>query len=72
MSENEFMPDINTYKYHLWAWAYVDGDYREWNRTIHRKKELTEEQKQKLSGNFADKLAEKYNCSIQLYGCNEM
>ena len=52
--------------YKLWAWTYIDGDYREWHKTIHRKNELTEEQKEALSGKFADDLAWKHNCNIIL------
>lgn len=58
--------------YKLWAWTYdCNGDYKEWYKTIHRKNELTAEQKENLSGKFADKLADTYNCNIALYGCNE-
>ena len=30
-----------------------------------------EERREKLAGNYADYLAEKYNTSVVLYGCNE-
>ena len=59
-------------KYKLWAWTDTDGYYREWHKTIHRKNELTEEQKERLSGKFADELAWKHNCHIYLYGCKKV
>ena len=64
------MDKKDCYTYKLWAWTYINGDYREWNKTIRRKNELTEERKEQLSGKFADDLAWKHNCNIALYGCN--
>ena len=60
------------YKYQMWAWTYINVDYKEWTRTIYRKNELTKERKESLSGNFADQLAWRHNCNIVLYGCNEV
>lgn len=60
------------YKYKMWAWTYINGDYKEWTRTIYRKNPLIKERKESLSGNFADKMAWKHNCNIVLYGCNEV
>jgi hypothetical protein len=60
------------YKYKIWAWAYIDGEYREWKRTITRKRMLSEKQKENLSGNFADKMCNKHYCNIGLYGCTEI
>lgn len=60
------------YKYQIWAWTYINAEYKEWTRTIYRKKKLTDKQKESLSGNFADKLAWKHNCNIALYGCNDI
>lgn len=59
------------YTYELWAWTYTNG-YREWSKKIRRQKELTEERKNRLAGNFADMLSTKYNCNIALYGCNKI
>jgi len=64
------MDNKNRYTYNLWAWTYINGDYKEWHKTIHRKNELTEEQKEKLPGKFADDLAWEHHCNIALYGCN--
>lgn len=64
------MDKDSTYIYELWAWTYIDGNYVDWHKTIRRKNLLTEDQKEQLSGNFADELAWKYNCNIALYGCN--
>ena len=60
--------------YKLWAYTYSDGngDYREWEQTIYRNNELTEEQKNKLVGKFADELAYKHYCNITLCGCHEV
>ena len=66
------MDKQNHFTYNLWAWAYINGEYREWNKTIHRKNRLTEEQKERLSGKFADNLAWKHHCNIALYGCNKV
>lgn len=68
------MDNSQYYKYKLWAWTYLTGApyYREWNRTIYRKKKLTDQKKESLSGNFADRLAWKHNCNIMLYGCTEV
>ena len=60
------------YKYRIWAWTYINGDYHEWNKIIYRKNKLTDQKKEVLSGNFADKLAWKHNCNIGLYGCTEV
>lgn len=62
------------YKYKLWAWTYFEYPIlkKEWTRTIYRKNRLTEEQKERLSGHFADRLAQKHKRSILLYGCTEM
>lgn len=60
------------YKYKIWAWTYIDGEYKEWTRTIIRKRALSDKQKENLSGNFADKMCDKHYCHIWLYGCNEI
>ena len=62
------------YKYKLWAWTYYPYPIlkKEWTKTIYRKNKLTAEQKESLSGHFADKLAWKHNKSILLYGCAEV
>ena len=59
------------YKYKIWAWTY-DEDYKEWIRTITRKRMLNDKQKESLSGTFADKMCDKHNCHIWLYGCTEI
>ena len=62
------------YKYKLWAWTYYPYPIlkKEWTKTIYRKNKLTDEQKESLSGHFADRLANKHNKSILLYGCAEI
>lgn len=60
------------HKYKMWAWTYINGDYKEWTKTIYRENELTKERKESLSGNFADQLVWKHNCNIALYGYNEV
>ena len=62
------------YKYKLWAWTYYPYPIlkKEWTKTIYRKNKLTAEQKESLSGHFADKLAWKHNKNILLYGCAEV
>lgn len=54
------------YKYKLYA---IRFDYKEYHKIIYRKKMITPKQAEKLSGNYADRLSAKYNCSFILYGC---
>lgn len=46
------------YKYKLYA---LRSDLKESTKIIYRKNEITEERKEKVSGNFADYIANKYN-----------
>ena len=33
------------YKYQIWAWTYINSEYKEWKITVYRKKKLTDKQK---------------------------
>lgn len=57
------------YRYELYG---LCSDLKTRTKYIYRKKPITEEERrEKLAGNYADYLAEKYNTSVVLYGCNE-
>lgn len=57
------------YKYKLYA---LRSDLKESAKIIYRKNEITEKRKEKISGNFADYIADKYNVQVVLYGCNKV
>lgn len=53
-------------KYKVYA---LTCQYQEYYRTIERKKELTDTQREEIGGRFADKIAWGKNTQVILYGC---
>lgn len=58
--------------YRLWAWTYIDGEYRSWKKTIKRKNTITKTQEDRLLGTFTGNIMRKYNCSLGLWGCDKI
>ena len=54
------------FKYKLYA---LTSEYKEYCKTITRKNEMTDEQKQSLAGRFADRIAWGKYTQVILYGC---
>ena len=53
--------------YELYA---LTSQYDTFTKKINRKKPLNEEQRNNLSGKFADEISNKKNINVVLYGCN--
>lgn len=60
---------MGQHKYQVYA---IDSNYKEYHRTIYRKRKLNPVQIYELGGKFADKLASKYNRNFILFGCKEV
>ena len=58
--------------YVFWAWAYPNGDYKEWQKTIKRKNPISKDQEEKLMSAFTSNIMSKYKCSLGLWGCDKI